>query len=208
MMFTFFRFQSEIPFLGKFGPKTRDLFFKVKFGTKTYMNVQKWWCSLSLFSTGSILLGQIWSKKSKLSVGLRWNLVPRPTQYAEFKNTVHVFPFQLEKPFDGDVHFFCFRPFLVSFEKYIWHFDTTWLISQQLIRRYLKPMAFLVFTNLKAHLTSNFTINELLSRSLSSVFPGNIYFFKVNNKNGRKRCEICSKLTIKTPLGQSFHYLP
>ena len=27
----------------------------------------------------------------------------------------------------------------------------------------------------------------------------NIYLFKVNNKNTRKRCEICSKLTIKTP---------
>ena len=29
--------------------------------------------------------------------------------------------------------------------------------------------------------------------------PANIYLFKVNNKNNRKRCEICSKLTVKTP---------
>ena len=28
-------------------------------------------------------------------------------------------------------------------------------------------------------------------------FPANIYFFKVNNRNRRKRCEICSKLTLK-----------
>ena len=28
-------------------------------------------------------------------------------------------------------------------------------------------------------------------------FPANIYFFKVNNRNPRKRCEICSKLTLK-----------
>ena len=28
--------------------------------------------------------------------------------------------------------------------------------------------------------------------------PANIYLFKVNNKNTRKRCEICSKSTIKT----------
>ena len=28
----------------------------------------------------------------------------------------------------------------------------------------------------------------------------NIYLFKFNNKNTRKRCEICSKLTIKTPV--------
>ena len=30
------------------------------------------------------------------------------------------------------------------------------------------------------------------------VFPANNYLFKVNNRNTRKRCEICSKLTIKT----------
>ena len=29
--------------------------------------------------------------------------------------------------------------------------------------------------------------------------PANIYLFKVNNRNTRKRCDICSKLTIKTP---------
>ena len=27
----------------------------------------------------------------------------------------------------------------------------------------------------------------------------NIYLFKVNNRNAGKRCETCSKLTIKTP---------
>ena len=30
-------------------------------------------------------------------------------------------------------------------------------------------------------------------------YPANIYLFKVINRNARKRCEICSKLTIKTP---------
>ena len=29
--------------------------------------------------------------------------------------------------------------------------------------------------------------------------PANSYLFKVNNRNTRKRCEICSKLTTKTP---------
>ena len=29
--------------------------------------------------------------------------------------------------------------------------------------------------------------------------PAGNYLFKVNNKNTRKRCEICSKLTIKIP---------
>ena len=29
--------------------------------------------------------------------------------------------------------------------------------------------------------------------------PANIHLFKVNNRNTRTRCEICSKLAIKTP---------
>ena len=29
--------------------------------------------------------------------------------------------------------------------------------------------------------------------------PANIYLFKVNDKNTRKKCETCSKLTTKTP---------
>ena len=29
--------------------------------------------------------------------------------------------------------------------------------------------------------------------------PAGIYLLKVNNRNTRKMCEICSKLTIKTP---------
>ena len=32
-----------------------------------------------------------------------------------------------------------------------------------------------------------------------SVTPPNLYLFKVNNRNPRKRCEICSKITTKTP---------
>ena len=32
-----------------------------------------------------------------------------------------------------------------------------------------------------------------------NINPANIYLFKVNNRNTRNRCEICSKLTIKTP---------
>ena len=36
------------------------------------------------------------------------------------------------------------------------------------------------------------------SNLLSNLCPPNIYLFKVNNRNTSKRCEICSKLTIKT----------
>ena len=37
-------------------------------------------------------------------------------------------------------------------------------------------------------------------KSLMQTFgsPANIYLFKVNNRSTRKRCEICSKSTIKT----------
>ena len=46
------------------------------------------------------------------------------------------------------------------------------------------------------------------TRSKSAIkFPAIIYLFKVNNRNTRKRCKICSKLTIKKPErlpGQAF----
>ena len=32
-----------------------------------------------------------------------------------------------------------------------------------------------------------------------TYIPANIYLFKINNTNTRKRCELCSKFTIKTP---------
>ena len=35
-------------------------------------------------------------------------------------------------------------------------------------------------------------------KEVLAQFPS-IYLLKVNNKNIGKRCEICSKLTIKTP---------
>ena len=33
----------------------------------------------------------------------------------------------------------------------------------------------------------------------TTYIPAGIYLLKVNNRNTRTRCEICSKLTIKTP---------
>ena len=35
--------------------------------------------------------------------------------------------------------------------------------------------------------------------------PASNYMFKVNNRNTRTRCEICSKLTIKTPERRQRH---
>ena len=40
---------------------------------------------------------------------------------------------------------------------------------------------------------------------LSKYVPAIIYLFKLNNRNTRKRCEICSKLTVKTPERNHWH---
>ena len=40
----------------------------------------------------------------------------------------------------------------------------------------------------------------MFSRAIErDPYPANIYLFKANNKNNRKRCKLCLKLTIKTP---------
>ena len=50
------------------------------------------------------------------------------------------------------------------------------------------------------------TVSDKYQIHLKKVFsvvkisksPANIYLLKVKNRSARKRCEICSKLTIKT----------
>ena len=37
------------------------------------------------------------------------------------------------------------------------------------------------------------------SKENTHCIPANINLFKVHNRNTGKRCELCSKLTIKTP---------
>ena len=41
-------------------------------------------------------------------------------------------------------------------------------------------------------------LNKLLPPKTTSL-PVGIYLLKANNRNNRTRCEICSKLTIRTP---------
>ena len=45
----------------------------------------------------------------------------------------------------------------------------------------------------------NNSISEGTWRVKIHYFPGNIYLYKANNRSTRKKCEMCSKLTIKTP---------
>ena len=41
-------------------------------------------------------------------------------------------------------------------------------------------------------------VRRLSSDFALTINPANIYMFKINDKNNTKRCDICSKLTIKT----------
>ena len=50
----------------------------------------------------------------------------------------------------------------------------------------------------KKFFVSEYPIESVQYAPLTIMYPAHIYLFKVNNTN-RKRCEICSKLTIKTP---------
>ena len=43
-----------------------------------------------------------------------------------------------------------------------------------------------------------FSVNTKVTATIP-IDPVNIYLFKVNNRNTRKRFEICSKLALKTP---------
>ena len=43
------------------------------------------------------------------------------------------------------------------------------------------------------------TVSLESSKREEKSFPANSYLFKINNRNTRKRCKICGKLTVKTP---------
>ena len=69
----------------------------------------------------------------------------------------------------------------------------------------LKMLKYFLFEFVDFHNNSNKKIESdfLLTkkryfRKKAPSYPANIYLFKVNNSNTTKRCEICSKLTIKT----------
>ena len=49
--------------------------------------------------------------------------------------------------------------------------------------------------NIEAKFVNAFSFSIFWQR----VIPANIYLFKINNRNTRKRCEMFSKLTRKTP---------
>ena len=42
-------------------------------------------------------------------------------------------------------------------------------------------------------------LSVFLLKLIRLYYPAGIYLLKINNRNTRTRCEICSKLSIKTP---------
>ena len=48
----------------------------------------------------------------------------------------------------------------------------------------------------------------MVSDSIFIIIPAGNYMFKVNNRNTNTKCEIFSKLTIKTPEVAIGHYTP
>ena len=76
----------------------------------------RWWFSFYSFLDWKYRFWVNLAQKFKI-VSLSWNLVAR------------LFRTSIIRRWSS---FFCFRPFLqVLFKKTIWHFDVTWLISQQ-----------------------------------------------------------------------------
>ena len=49
VMFTFFRFQPEVLFLGKFGPKIQNCQFKMKLDTSTNSNIHNSMVMITFF---------------------------------------------------------------------------------------------------------------------------------------------------------------
>ena len=62
-----------------------------------------------------------------------------------------------------------------------------WLRFLQLERDFFFPCTHSILTAI-----------QLPNHTAETFYLANIYLFKVNNRNSRKRCEICSKLTLKT----------
>ena len=90
---------------------------------------------------------------------------------------------------------------------YIKHCGTKQLLLSNLLFQslyFLNTVTFfqeLPFQRIVCFSTTNFfTLTSFSMTLFISWYPVGIYLLKVNNRDTRKRCEICSKLTIK-PIG-------
>ena len=75
------------------------------------------------------------------------------------------------------------------------------IINDMVILFMIASVQFLnFFSFLKLYFPAKLTCLSLMKwfPDFNAMYPANIYLFKVNNRSTGKRCEICSKLTIKT----------
>ena len=64
----------------------------------------------------------------------------------------------------------------------------------------IKPLKGFIFSPLiECAVVKIIVFQCALNLNSYSTIPAGIYLLKVNNRNARTRCEICSKLTIKIP---------
>ena len=52
-----------------------------------------------------------------------------------------------------------------------------------------------------------FSIKSFRCSSFLGSYPASKYMFKVNSRNTEARCEICQKLTVKTPESRSVVFI-
>ena len=102
-----------------------------------------------------------------------------------------LYSYQLKLRWVTDFKFSPFKGWLIYFIIIKAQAFRSWKYSQS---------SWLYFEWLKFVFRNNTSGNflKILPYFLQSI-PVDIYLFKVNNKNTRTRCEICSKLTMKTP---------
>ena len=81
---------------------------------------------------------------------------------------------------------------------FTWYFDA---VSRCRFQPYRSNIRTVNIQMLNRYFSSNSTRESEHPRKFDSA---NIFLFKINNRNTRKRCEIWSKLTIKTPERPSF----
>ena len=72
------------------------------------------------------------------------------------------------------------------------------MAQKQLFCNFVWVNFYIAFTSIIENARDKSNIHRLETLYLRDNPAGN-YMFKVNNRNTRTRCEICSKLTIKTP---------
>ena len=85
---------------------------------------------------------------------------------------------------------------------YIWQkkYTVIFIYWKRVVKFLIKYFFRILFSMkwLSEELTEIKHINKTL-KTERSLSPDGIYLLKVNNRNIRERCEICSKLTMKTP---------